>query len=45
VATSLMMFIPYCILKNWHILLFYSKRNGIPLSTQFARPIVRSLLA
>ena len=40
-----MIFIPNCILKNWHILLFYCKRNGIPLSTNFARPIVCSALA
>jgi len=31
--------------KNCKILLFYCKRNGIPLSTHFARPIVRSVLA
>ena len=39
-------FIPYCILKkNWNILLFYCKGNGIPLSTHFARPTVHSVLA
>ena len=39
-----MNFIPCCILKNWNILLFYCKRNGIPFSTHFARPIVRYVL-
>jgi len=40
-----MIVIPYCIFKNWNISLIYSKRNGIPLSTHFARPIVHSVLA